>query len=80
MSGCYAVLACAPSGDVIRCLLAFRLSGTHEFLSAARRQSERLQRKVMTVMNKLRHVTPLPVTAGSVGAGSTAGTCGRWRP
>jgi hypothetical protein len=58
----YLVLAYAPSGDAIEFVLICRLAGIWTFVSAARRQSKRLKRKVMTVMDKLRHVTPLPVT------------------
>lgn len=64
MNGYFAVLACAPSGDLVRFLLAFRLAGVRETASAVRRLPERLQRKAMTVMDRPRHVTPLSVTTG----------------
>ncbi len=55
----YLVLAYAPSGDAIEFVMVCRLAGIWQFVSAVKR----LRRKVMTVMDKLRHVTPLPVTA-----------------
>ena len=59
----YLVLAYAPSGDAIEFVLICRLAGIWALASAVRRQPERLKRKVMTIMDKLRHVTPRPVTA-----------------
>ena len=64
MSGHYAVLACAPSGNLVRFVLAFRLAGVRETASAVRRIPERLHRKAMTVMDRPRHVIPLSVTTG----------------
>jgi len=61
----YLVLAYAPSGDAVEFVLICRLAGIWAFASAVMRQPERLKRKVMTVMDKLRHVTPMSVTAGS---------------
>ena len=64
MSGYYSVLACAPSGDLVRFLLAFRLAGIRETASAVRRVPERFQRKVTTIMDRPRHVIPLAMTPG----------------
>jgi hypothetical protein len=64
MNGYYTVLAYAPSGDAIRFVLTCRSAGIRESVSVARR-SEHLRRKVTRIMDRPRHVTPLPVTARS---------------
>ncbi len=63
----YLILAYAPHGDAIRFLLTYQSAGIRESVSAAMRQSERLQRKVTRIMDRPPHVTPLQVTvtAGS---------------
>lgn len=60
----YLVLAYAPSGDAIEFVLICRLAGIWQFAFAVMRRLKRLKRKVTTVMDRPRHVTPLSVTTG----------------
>ncbi len=68
MNGHYTVLAYAPSGDLVRFALTFRLAGIRETASAIRRVPERL-RKVTRLMDEPRHVTPLTPAAASAASG-----------
>jgi hypothetical protein len=63
MNRYYTVLAYAPPGDMIRFALTCRPAGISQSVSAARRHSEHLQRKVTRIMDGPRHVTPLPEPA-----------------